>query len=97
MKLIFTKKVWDELEFNRFGFMCVSITSQSCLGGIAVCFLLQLEKPLSFVFLTLVTIVSMLSNSMAIAQLPIKWVVNMFITAVVVTLITLITSLILLS
>ena len=83
MKL--SKQAWEKLEFNRFGFMCVSITFQSCLGGVAVCFLLQLEQVFALTFLTLITSVTMLSNSVAIAQLPIKWVVKMFFSAVIIT------------
>ena len=76
--------------------MCASITSQSCLAGIAVGFLLQLKSPISYIFLGFVTIVSMISNSAAIAQMPIKIVFGSFVTAVIVTTIVLISSLTLL-
>jgi len=83
----FSEELWEKVEYNRFGLMCVSITFQSCLGGVAVCFLLQLEQMYASTFLTLVTSVTMLSNSMAIAQLPMRWVVKMFFSAVFTTLI----------
>lgn len=87
---------WNFAEFNRFGIMCTTITVQSCLGGIAVCYLLQLNDALAYVFLTLVTIASMGANAMAIAQVPIKWMLGTFIGAVISTLFILITSLVLL-
>ncbi len=80
-----SKEIWREIDYNRFGLMCVSITFQSCLAGVAVCFLLQLERQIALVFLSIVTIVTMLSNSMAIAQLPVKWVAKMFTSAVIIT------------
>ena len=88
---------WNQVEFNRFGIMCATVTLQSCLGGIAVCYLLQLSDVLAYVFLAVVTAASMGSNALAIAQVPVKLMIYGFVSAFVSTVLILISSLILLS
>lgn len=72
---------WDGLEFYRFSIMMFTITFSTCIGSVAVYFLFEQKQSSYFFPLSLVVMLSMASNAAAIAQSPMKWVINLFLLA----------------
>lgn len=72
------QKFWDEVEFYRFSIMMITITFGTCIASIAVYYILKPHPFDFFIPLLLITLLAMASNTAAIAQSPIKWVVGTF-------------------
>jgi hypothetical protein len=66
----------EKLKFSYYGIIAMTITAGSCLGGIATMYVFENDAPLWQFILALG--ISMANNVAAIAQAPIKWVVNIF-------------------
>lgn len=73
-------KVIEDLEFYRYSVMSITITAGSCIGSFAVFFMSQSNAPVWQ--MALCGGISMMSNAMAIAMAPIKWLVWTFIASV---------------
>jgi hypothetical protein len=80
----------EKFENGRFGLMTVLMTAQSCFGSIAAMLALQSDN---FVFLSVITAITMASNGAFIAQAPAKWCLGIFYAAVMVNTIAIITLL----
>ncbi|MGC6470852.1 MAG: hypothetical protein ACON4E_06250 [Flavobacteriales bacterium] len=69
---------WEKLEFYRFSIMMFTITVSTAIGSIAVYYLFEQHQNSFFYPLALVVSLAMASNTAAIAQSPIKWVILLF-------------------
>ena len=72
---LFNKQV-EQFENNSYGMMGFYLTFQSCLGGIAIMYLLQ-----SYVAVWVLmpcAIITMMCNAMLISQASNKWSVGLF-------------------
>jgi hypothetical protein len=65
-----------KLEFSYFGIIAMTITIGSIMGGIAAMYTFQNNAPIWQV--SLVMAGAMANNVSAIGQAPTKWVINMF-------------------
>lgn len=65
------KKQVAKFENARFGWMTIYITAQSCLGAIAVMYVLQNNA--NDILLSISAAITMASNALFIAQAPGKW------------------------
>jgi hypothetical protein len=91
MSLMERQKQW--FEINRFGAMTLMITAQSCLGSVAVMYILKLDN---VVMLATVAVVTMASNAMFIAQAEAKYCLITFYMSIIVNTVLLILALLLL-
>lgn len=87
IQIVSVKKGWlakqeQSFEKARFGWMAMYITIQSCLGSIAAALLL--ENHASDILLSLCAVITMLSNSIFIAQASAKLCLLTFYASVVV-------------
>ncbi|MEM7162705.1 MAG: hypothetical protein AAF487_09740 [Bacteroidota bacterium] len=76
---------WEELERQRFGLMSLSLIAQSCLGSVAAFYLFGLGLSEYIVEFSIVLLFNLGANVIAIAQLPIKWVICSFIGSILVS------------
>jgi len=74
-KLDKNRKFWQELEFNRYGFVAMALLLQSCIGSIGVLYAVQLDGKLSMIILTIVVMANMAANAMCLAVAPMKVIV----------------------
>lgn len=76
----FTQKA---IEFNekRFASMTWMITVQSCLGSIAVMYILM--QP-NILLLSICAIITMASNAAFISQAPAKWCLSLFYSSIII-------------
>jgi hypothetical protein len=65
-----------KFEQTRFGWMAIYITIQSCLGSIAVAYILQNHA--SDLMLAICAMLTMAANAIFIAQAPGKWCLAIF-------------------
>lgn len=66
----------DNLQFNYFGIMSVSLLTGTCLASVALIFIVMNES--AFWQIALLSCVAMASNAAAIASSPLRWVVWLF-------------------
>ncbi len=69
---------WNTLEFNRYGISPVLLLLQSCLGSIAVCYVLALPYDKQLLPLILISVSTMLANAGIISLMPMKWNLRLF-------------------
>lgn len=74
------EKLISDSEFNRFGLICVILTIVGCLGGVAV----GLGAINHTLTLTMVVVPTMLTLSLLIAVAPMKWILGVASTAVLI-------------
>lgn len=91
MDWIKKQEVW--FEESRFGAMTVMMTAQSCLGSVAVMYILKVDN---VIMLATVAVVTMASNAMFIAQAEAKYCLYTFYASVIVNTILLIATLLIL-
>ena len=94
IKKLQSEEYWEEIEFQRYGIMPISITAQSCLGSIAVGYLLAMQNMDHLVFVSIVAMVTMCANAIVIAQQPMKLVLGSFVISMLVSFILLLMALI---
>jgi hypothetical protein len=68
----------EKAEQTRLGWLAIIITSQSICGSIAICFICQIDSITNTVLLSLIAAITMASNSLVIAQAPMKYVLSGF-------------------
>ena len=90
-----SQSFWDEMEEKRFGVLPLSITAQSCIGSVAVGFLLQLEKDQMLIPLIVVACVNMTANAITIAQTSMRSILYMCVGTFVVSIAAVLYSLLL--
>lgn len=74
---------WEEMEFYRFSIMMFTITFGTALASIAIYYLFELNQSSYFIPVAIVSFFAMGANAAAIAQSPLKWVVSIFTSSVV--------------
>lgn len=79
--------LWESIEFNRYGIMTVALLVQSCIGGFAAMYCLQLDPPYALVSLSIVAFFAMAANAAAIGQASMKWIVGSSIVSILVSII----------
>ena len=75
-------RIIQRLHFSYFGLISMTILVGSIVGGLSASVVLSNDAPIWQ--LCLVSAAAMASNTAAIAQAPIKWVVNIFILSIIV-------------
>lgn len=65
----------ERFDSSRFGAMTIMMTTQSCLGSVAVMYALKMDD---YLFLSIITAMTMASNGAFIAQAPSKWCLALF-------------------
>ncbi len=73
------------IEFNRYGITSAILILQSCIGSIAIFFVMQLPDALNIIPLIFVAVTTMGANAISIAQAPMKWVINSFAVSIIVS------------
>lgn len=76
-------KIFGDIDFNRYVIMAHTLVIQSCAGSVAVYFIMQLHSGLGTALLSIMAAITMGANSVAIAQGPMKLVIQMCVTTVV--------------
>ncbi len=76
---------WKEMEFYRFSIMMFTITFGTCIASIAVFYLFELKNINYFIPVSIVALLAMGANAAAIAQSPLKWVISIFLSSVLVS------------
>tara|TARA_Y100000385_G_C12840997_1_gene528791 strand:+ start:457 stop:753 length:297 start_codon:yes stop_codon:yes gene_type:complete len=76
---------WQEMEFYRFSIMMFTITFGTALASVALYYLFELKNASYFVPVAIVSFFAMGSNAAAIVQSPLKWVVSIFLSSVIIS------------
>jgi len=74
---------WQEMEFYRFSIMMFTITFGTALSSISIYYLFELKQDVYDIPVALVALFAMGANASAIAQSPLKWVVGIFLSSIV--------------
>ena len=69
---------WENIELSRFAIMAFTVTFGTCLSSIAVLYTFKMHQDNYLIPLAILTCLAMASNTVAIAQSLIKWVVGLF-------------------
>lgn len=76
---------WESMEFHRYGVMAFTITGQSCMASVAVCYIMQMSSESNLVPLIIVAFLTMGANAACIAQGPVKLIVRLFVGSMIVS------------
>lgn len=74
---------WEEMEFYRFSIMMFTITFGTALASVSIYYLFELKQSTYFIPVAIVAFFAMGANASAIAQSPLKWVVSIFTSSVI--------------
>lgn len=84
------KSFTEAIEFSYFGVISFTITVGSCLGGITAMYLFENKAPVWMIALSIVA--AMANNVAAIAQVPAKWLIRIFLTCIITLVLLIMTS-----
>ena len=76
---------WERMEFYRFSIMMFTITFGTAFASVALYYIYELQNEASFIPIAIITFFAMGSNAAAIAQSPLKWVITMFASNVIIS------------
>lgn len=93
MRTLKNDKFWKTLEFNRFAIMSFTIIVGTGIASIALFYLMMLKGNDFFIPLMLISSFAMASNTAAISQSPIKWVIGLFLSSLIVSILVVLYSL----
>lgn len=81
----FDARFWQELEFYRFSIMMFTITFGTAFASVALYYVYALQNESSLIPVAILTFFAMGSNTSAISQSPLKWVITTFVLNIIIS------------